>query len=188
MPIRCLVKKYGAGKTYMTRKILLSKRGQSLIEVTLITPLLLAALYVVMDFGILFFITQYTQTAVREAARIGSIMPDCAINATVACVGTVSPAANCPSASTVGTGTIVTETCSRLPSYLTAKQVTVTLTGTFFPPTCMREVQVTASGTYPYGLYRMMRFLGMTVPATLAVTRSADARYQAQPVSTIGAC
>src|SRR6516162_11010527 len=108
----------------MSGKVLLNKRGQSIIELTLISPFLLAALYVVMDFGVLFFTAQYTQNAVREAVRIGSIMPDCAIDATKACVGTVSPAANCPSTAIVGTGTIVTETCTRLPSYLTGQQVT----------------------------------------------------------------
>jgi len=169
-------------------RTLLNERGQSIIEISLITPLLLAALYVSMDFGVLFFTTQYTQNAAREAARIGSIMPDCAIDATVACVGTVSPAANCPSTATTGTGTIVREACNRLPASLTGKQVSVTLTGVFNPPTCMREVQVTASGTYTYGLYKVMRLFGMSAPASIAVTRSADVRYQGQPVSTTGAC
>ena len=168
------------------KKVLGNKRGQSMVEIALITPLLLAALYVGVDFGILFFTAQYTQNAVREAARIGSIMPDCAIDSSVACVGTIAPA-SCPGATT-GSGTIVKEACDRLPNMLTGKKVTVTLTGTYFPATCTREVTVTASGTYSYGLYRVMALMGMSVPTTTTVTRSADARYQGQPVTVSGAC
>jgi len=167
-----------------TRKLLLNKRGQSTVEIALITPLLLAALYVAIDFGIMFFTAQYTQNAVREAARIGSIMPDCAIDAAVPCVGTVNM--SCPGAAS-GLGTIVKEACDRLPA-LTGKTVSVTLTGTFFPATCTREVKVSATGTYTYGFYRVMALMGMSVPTTTTVTRSADARYQAQPVTVSGAC
>src|SRR5438874_8275299 len=48
------------------------QRGQSLIEIALITPLLLIALYVPMDFGIGLFMAHLTQNAVREGARIGT--------------------------------------------------------------------------------------------------------------------
>jgi len=164
------------------RKLLLNRSGQSIVEITLITPLLLAALYVAMDFGILFFSSHYAQNAVREGARIGSILPDCAIDSTVPCVGSVTNQA-CP-----GTATIVSEVCSRLPNRITGKAVTVTLTGTFHPATCMREVKVTATGTYTYGLYRVMALLGMPVSSTTPVSRSANARYQGQPVTVTGAC
>ena len=157
-----------------------------MVEIALITPLLLAALYVAMDFGIMFFTAQYTQNAVREAARIGSIMPDCAINAGVACVGTKS-SASCPGTST-GLNTIVKEACDRLPNLLSGKTVTITLTGTYDPAVCMREVKVTASGTYTYGLYRVMALMGASVPQTTTLTRSAVARYQAQPVNVTGVC
>jgi hypothetical protein len=169
------------------RKLFLNKRGQSMVELALITPLLLAALYVAADFGILFFAAQYTQSAVREAARIGSIMPDCVIDASVACVGTTNPPASCPGSAT-GLGTIVKEACDRLPNLITGQKVTVTLTGTYNPAICTREVKVTATGTYTYGLYRVMALMGMNVPTTTTVTRAADTRYQAQPVTVSGAC
>src|SRR3970282_2481870 len=90
-------------------RLLLNRRGQSIVEITLITPLLLAALYVVMDFVCLFFSSHYTQNAVREGARIGSILPDCAISSTVPCVGSVTNQA-CP-----GTATVDREVCIRVP-------------------------------------------------------------------------
>jgi Flp pilus assembly protein TadG len=164
------------------RKFLLNSRAQSLVEITLITPLLLVALYVAMDFGILFFTAHYTQNAVREAVRIGAILPDCAIDATVPCVTTVA-AQSCP-----GANKVVQEACARLTDRLTSTTVAVTLTGTYFPATCMREVKVTASGLYQYGLYRVIALFGMPLPTSLTLTRSAAARYQGQPVTVTGAC
>ena len=175
--------KEDAGRKYiMNKKPLLNRSGQSIVELTLMTPFLLVALYVAMDFGILFFTSHYTQNAVREAARIGAILPDCAIDATVPCATTVAAQA-CP-----GTNNVVQEACARLTSRLSNTTVAVTLTGSFHPATCMREVIVTASGTYPYGLYRVIALFGMPLPTSLAVTRSANARYQGQPVNVTGAC
>lgn len=168
------------------RKLLLNRCGQSIVEMALITPLLLAALYVAMDFGIMYFTAQYAQNAVREGARIGSILPDCAIDSGIACAGSVSNQ-NCPGSAT-GTGTIVKEVCDRLPNMLSGKQVTVTLTGTYNPAVCMREVQVSASGTYTYGLYRVMALLGFPISASTTLTRAADTRYQGQPVTVTGVC
>ena len=163
------------------RKFLLNSHAQALVEIALIMPLLLVALYVAMDFGILFFTSHYTQNAVREAARIGAILPDCAINAAVPCVKTV--AESCP-----GTNKVVQEACARLTNRLTDTTVAVTLTGIYYPATCMREVRVSASGTYQYGLYRVIALFGMPLPPSLTLTRSAAARYQGQPVNVTGAC
>ena len=49
-----------------------NQRGQSIVEISLITPLLLIAMYIPVDFGISFFMGNLTQTAAREGARIGS--------------------------------------------------------------------------------------------------------------------
>ena len=164
------------------KKFLPNSRAQALVEITLITPLLLVALYVAMDFGILFFTAHYTQNAVREASRIGAILPDCAIDATVPCVATVA-AQSCP-----GTNKVVQEACARLTNRLTGTTVAVTLTGVYYPATCMREVKVAASGTYQYGLYRVIALFGMPLPTSQTLTRSAAARYQGQPVTVTGAC
>ena len=48
--------------------------GQSIVELTLIVPLVLATLYIPTDFGIAFFTAQMVQNATREAARIGASM------------------------------------------------------------------------------------------------------------------
>ena len=49
-----------------------NQRGQSIVEISLITPLLLIALYIPADFGVSFFMGNLLQTAAREGARIGS--------------------------------------------------------------------------------------------------------------------
>jgi Flp pilus assembly protein TadG len=49
-----------------------NQRGQSIVEISLVTPLLLIAMYIPVDFGISFFMGNLTQTAAREGARIGS--------------------------------------------------------------------------------------------------------------------
>ena len=176
-------------KLPLPTKTLGNAKGQSIIEIALITPLLLAALYVAFDFGIAFFTGHYAQNAVREAARVGSVLPDCTLVSTGPCVSTVTE--SCP-----GSAKVVTEACTRLPNLLTGRTVAVTLTGkiteknneyTF--PTCRREVKVAATGTYSYGLYNVMALIGMPLTTkTLEITRSADARYELQPVTYTNPC
>jgi Flp pilus assembly protein TadG len=58
------------------------EKGQSIVELTLITPLLLIALYIPFDFGVAFFAGNLTQNAVREVARIAATQAPSAFNAT----------------------------------------------------------------------------------------------------------
>lgn len=168
--------------------VLRNERGQSIVELTLITPLLLAALYVAMDFGILFFTAQYAQNAAREAARVGSILPDCDTGVTTPCVETIPPVKvqfnNCPQGLDEA---VVKEACDRLPKLLDEPEVSVTLTGET-TSTCMREVEVLVTGTYNVGLYRVMALIGLPTEKTISLTRSAAARFQGQKVTTIGKC
>jgi Flp pilus assembly protein TadG len=48
------------------------QKGQSVVELALITSLLLVALYIPADFGIAFLTAHLVQNAVREGTRIGS--------------------------------------------------------------------------------------------------------------------
>jgi hypothetical protein len=175
------------------RKRLLNKRGQSIVEMALITPLLLAVLYVAFDFGIAYFTAHYTQNAVREAARYGAVLGDCAVlNPPPTCMtaGTTDPPQACP-----GTDPVVQAACQRMPNLLTGVKVTVTLSGIFTDLTCRRMVTVTASGAYRYGFYNLMALIGKPPPNTtgsctapssayMCITRSAEARYEIQPVSS----
>jgi Flp pilus assembly protein TadG len=174
------------------RKSLLSNRGQSIVEIALITPLLLAVLYVAFDFGLAYFTAHYTQNAVREAARYAGILGDCAVlNPPPTCItaGTVGPQ-SCP-----GTDPVVQAACQRIPNLLTGAQVTVNLSGTFTSLACRRMVTVSATGAYSYGFYNLMALIGKppanttgscTAPSSayMCISRSAEARYEIQPVSS----
>ena len=174
------------------RKSLLNNRGQSIVEMALITPLLLAVLYVAFDFGVAYFTAHYTQNAVREAVRYAAVLGDCsAVNPPPTCItaGTVAPQ-SCP-----GTDPVVQAACQRIPNLLTGAKVTVTLSGSFSNLTCRRMVKVTATGAYSYGFYNLMALIGKAPPNTtgactapssayMCMTRSAEARYEIQPVSS----
>ena len=149
-----------------------NQKGQSIVEISLITPLLLIALYVPADFGIALFIGNLTQVAVREGARVGSGLqksgdvPDLTFGSAQA-------------------DTVKTEVFSRLPSYLINKTVTVK----FFTGTdCMEFVQVTAQGQYNYALYRMMRLFGGTAPDSATISRTTQMHYKYQPYTNNDYC
>jgi len=148
------------------------QRGQSIIEVTLITPLLLIALYIPADFGIAFFMGNLTQNAAREGARIGSGLtksgkaPDLIFDSTHAT-------------------TVKNEVFERLPDYLANKTVTVTFyTGT----ACMEFIEVTAQGDYNFFLYQLMRMFGSTVPDTVTIFRTTQIRHNYQPYTNTDYC
>ena len=54
------------------RSIYIRDPDGHIVEIALITPLILIALYIPVDFGISFFVANLTQTAAREGARVGS--------------------------------------------------------------------------------------------------------------------
>jgi Flp pilus assembly protein TadG len=169
-----------ARKSHMKlSQALYSTKGQSIVEIALITPLLLVALYIPADFGIAFLTGHLAQNAVREGARIGSISKECG---TAPCVSTVAGEA-CP-----GINSIVVEVCRRLPARLTSPAVTSSLTGNLGDP-CMRTVTVVVEGTYTYFLYQLTALLGLPITSeTTSITRSAEARYELQPVTYSKSC
>ena len=142
-----------------------NQKGQGIVEISLITPLLLIALYIPVDFGVSFFMGNLIQTAAREGARIGSGLqksgkvPDLMFSSAEA-------------------NTVKTEVISRLPAYLTNKTVTVTFyTGT----ACMEFVQVTAQGQYKFFMYQLMRLFGGDAPNSLTISRTTQMHYKYQP-------
>ena len=143
-------------------KKILGHEGQSVVELSLIAPLLLVALYIPADFGIAIFEAHLTQNGVREAARIGVSTKD-------------------PFDSTAGTA-IANEALNRLPAGLKA----VTITVNYYGPataTCMQSVSVTAQGNYNYFFYQIMRLFGAAVPNSTPITRTSRMRYEFQPVT-----
>ena len=141
---------------------LLNRKGQSIVEMALITPLLLVALYVPADFGVAFSVAHLTQNAVREAARRGASTDPFDIAASTA---------------------IKTDALNRIPAWFGASK---TATVTFHADgagDCARFVQVTGGGTYNYFLYQLIRLFGLSAPNNQTITRTARMRYAAQPAT-----
>ena len=148
------------------------QKGQSIIEISLITPLLLIALYIPADFGIAYYMGNLTQNAAREGARIGSGLsksgtaPDLVFSSTQA-------------------NTVKEEVFDRLPDYLTNKSVTVT----FYAGTaCMEFIEVTAQGDYNFFLYQLMRLFGGTVPDSVMISRTTQICHNYQQYTNTAYC
>jgi Flp pilus assembly protein TadG len=148
------------------------QKGQSIIEISLITPLLLIALYIPADFGIAFYVGNLTQNAAREGARIGSGLSKS------------GPASNLVFTSTHAT-TVKTAVFNRLPGYLSNSSVTVK----FYDGTaCMQFIEVTAQGDYDFFLYQLMGLVGSTVPSSVTISRTTQMPYTYQPYTNTAYC
>jgi hypothetical protein len=147
------------------------EKGQSFVEIALIMPILLGALMVAVDFGIAFYMGNLIAVAARDGARIGSQLEKTGGNATE------------PDFAVAQANTIRNHIQTRIPRYLTGRQVIVTfyeddaLVGPF---PCSESIEVQVSGNYNFTLYRLMNFLGANVPASRTLTRSTRMRYNSQ--------
>jgi len=154
---------------YNTKK---REKGQSLVEIALITPLLLGALMVAVDFGIAFYMGNLVAVAAQDGARIGSQLEK----------SDKTDGANWNFA-VADAALVSNKVQNRIPRYLTGRQVIVT----FYedgpvvgPPACSESVEVQVSGNYTFTLYRLMNLLGANVPASRTLTRSTRMRYNSQ--------
>lgn len=153
-------------KTTIKQWLIRSKQsGQSIIEVTLITPLMLIALYIPADLGMAFLTAHLVQNAVREGARIGS--------------GLTSGDPGKPIESGQGTA-IKNEVFARLPQRLSDPSVQVKFHFTSESATCMQVIEVVTTGTYNFSIYRVLELTGVAVAPTMSITRTTQMRYNYQ--------
>jgi Flp pilus assembly protein TadG len=146
-------------------------KGQSIVEIALMTPLILVALYVPVDFGITIFTGYITQNAVRDGARIASTTD----------LMTGTKATN-----------LATQVYDNLPQRLVTgspatKRVTVNYYGTV-PADCAKFVEVQAQGTYNFFFYRLIGLLGFTPPDAIAISRTTRMSYEFQPTTNTSPC
>jgi Flp pilus assembly protein TadG len=150
----------------MIKKYRRDSEGQSIVELTLLVPIILVALYVPADFGVAFFTAHLVQNATREAARVGASMNP--FNQT----------------------TVENEVTKRLPTgRFTVSSVSANLNGSE-TSTCMRRVLVSVSGSYDLFLYQLTN---LVVPdaisdTTIPITHSTAMRYDSQPLTNTGSC
>ena len=148
------------------------QRGQSIIEITLLTPLLLIALYIPADFGIGFYMGNLVQNAAREGARIGSGL---------------QKSGNVPNLvfGSANANTVKDAVFGRLPGVLENKLVTVKF---YEGTTCMNFIEVTAQGDYNFFLYKLMGLFGSTVPDSVTISRTTQIRHDYQQYTNSDYC
>jgi Flp pilus assembly protein TadG len=152
-----------------------NRKGQSIVEISLITPLLLVALVVPADFGVAFLAANLTNTAAREGARIGSQ------------IGKSGGTDDDRDFTTANAAAVKTAVLAKMPNYLSNQSVTVK----FYEDTaanCLETIEVTASGDYNYYLYQIMRMFGATVPNKSTISRKAQFAYRYQPYTNNTRC
>jgi Flp pilus assembly protein TadG len=148
----------------------LNRKGQSIVEITLMTPLLLVALYVPFDFGMMLFTGHLTQNAVRDGARVASstgLMDD-------------TQADN-----------LAARVFANLPQYLVNGTTTKSATVNYYATgaaDCAQFVEVRAQGSYNFFLYRLIALFGFTPPNSVAISRTTRMRYESQPDANSGLC
>jgi Flp pilus assembly protein TadG len=145
---------------------LFNSTGQSIVEITLITPLLMVALYVPVDFGMMIFTGHLTQNVVRDGARIAA---------------TTDLMSNSLATS------LATNFNSNLPQLLASKQVTVNYYANG-AANCAQSVEVIATGTYNFFWYRLIGLLGLAPQNSVTITRTTKMRYERQPDANTGNC
>jgi Flp pilus assembly protein TadG len=143
--------------------------GQALVEFTLVFLLLLVIAWIPADFGLAFYTGQLALNASREGARVAAVtIPfDAADAATQTCKRLPSALLSDPGA---GFGV----SCS--PYGSNARVQVVPPAGT----ACNKQLTVTVTGDYDYFFYRLLRFFGADVPATVQITRSTQMRWEHQ--------
>jgi len=152
--------------------------GQAVVEFTLVFLLFLIIAWIPADFGLAFYTGQQAQNAAREGARIAASDP--ALGSGTLPGTTWTATCTMPSCS----GNILSETAARISSaLLPGATINVTLDPDSIPPAlpkCDRNVTVTVSGNYNYFFYRLLGWLGITVPNTLNMVRSTSMRWEHQ--------
>ena len=124
----------------------LNRKGQSIVELALITPIILVALYVPFDFGVSIYAGHLTQNVARDGARRAATT-DVLDNAKATALATqIAP--NLP---------------ALLSSGSTTKRVTVNYYATG-GANCAQSVEVIAQGTYTFFWYRLIGFAGFGSP------------------------
>jgi len=147
----------------------LDRKGQSIVELTLITPILLVALYVPFDFGVSLYAGYLTQNVARDSARRASTTD----------VMTSAKAT-----------TLATQMAAFLPDLLVSGSTTKRVTVNYYATgaNCLQSVEVIAQGTYSFFWYRLIGLLGLAPPNQLGIVRTTKMRYEFQPDSNSAAC
>ena len=151
-----------------------AEHGQAIVEFTFGLLLFLLIAWIPADFGLAFYTSQISQNASREGARIAASDPTLTIGTRSCTLGT-----GCNSEPA---DSVLLETSIRLPgALLSGGVVTSTLVGATALGACDSMVTVRVQGTYKFFFLGMLRYLGASVPNSLAIDRGTVMRWEHQP-------
>ena len=137
------------------RKTLLKNKGQTIVEISLILPLLVVLVGAAVDWGLAFFVSHVVQNAVREGARV---------------------AVTKSSMTKASIQNVVKDRIPQTPLFADFRDsaaITVTCTGT--PP----FITVQTTGSFNYMFLRLIGFTNSTI------TRSAKMRPEIETCPSI---
>jgi Flp pilus assembly protein TadG len=152
----------------LSRLILRNRRGQSIVEISLIAPLLLVALFIPADFGVAFLVANIAATAARDGARIGSE------------IGKTGGNAGNRNFHTDDAAVVKDKVVPMMPNRLSNRSVRVK----FYedtPADCLETIEVTVSGDYNFFFYQILRLFGATVNNSQTISRTTQMPYRNQP-------
>jgi hypothetical protein len=152
-----------------TMRICHDNRGQAVVEFTLCFILLVIIAWIPADFGMMFYTSHVGQNAAREGARIASADP-------------TLPTADPPPCTFPCSGgpDILQRISNRVAAGLMAGGASIQLRNFGSATTCDREVEVQVTQTYYPFFYRILRFMGFTVPNSVSLDRTVRMRYEHQ--------
>ena len=148
----------------------LNRKGQSIVELALITPIILVALYVPFDFGVSIYAGHLTQNVARDGAR---------------------RVANIDLLDNTKATNLATQIAANLPPLLTSGSTTKQVTVNYYATggtTCAQSVEVIAQGAYTFFWYRLIGFVGLAPSSSIPIIRTTKMRYEFQPDTNSAAC
>ena len=153
---------------WLTKTFRRKERGQSIVEISLITPLLLVALYIPVDFGIAYYVGNMVGNAAREGARIGSGLPKS---------GGVYTTTQADQIRDYVRDTV------KVPQWLKSRELLISF---YDGVNCIQFIEVTVRGDYDYFLYQIINLFGFNVPDNVQISRNTRMTYNFQSAGAPG--
>lgn len=151
----------------LVEALMKTQKGQALVEFTLCFILMIVVAWIPADFGLMFYTGHIGQNAAREGARVAAADPtvDGQVGTcTVPCTA----------------GDILQRISNRMAVGVMSSGASITLATSGTVAACDKQVSVTVNQTYYPSFYKILRFMGFSVPDSVSMTRTATMRYEHQ--------
>ena len=148
-----------------------SHKGQALVEFTLVFMLFLVVAWIPADFGLAFYTGHLALNASREGARVAA-----ATNPFDGADAAIETCKRLSATLFADPGAAFGISCAPFGS--NARVAVDAPAGT----ACNQQLTVTVTGSYNFFFYRLLRFFGLSVPASVQMVRATQMRWEHQEV------